>query len=241
MERIGSPSSEVLLDASDILVVVASRLNAKEFARKSATFRSLNAMNYHGISLLPCYSNQASLSVIYNMAIDRILPRHKYIVFAHDDLHFLDFYWPERLRLGLSTFDIVGVAGNRRCTPGQPAWPFLDLTGTPDSSENFSGQVAHGAEFPPKSVNYFGPSRVEVELLDGLFIACRIDSLLKSGIRFDERFDFHFYDLDFTRTARKSGLTCGTWDISLMHESEGGYGSPSWVENYYRYISKWES
>jgi len=43
------------------------------------------------------------------------------LVFVHDDVHLLDFYWPTRLFNGLAKFDIIGLAGNRRRVERQPA------------------------------------------------------------------------------------------------------------------------
>jgi hypothetical protein len=33
----------------------------------------------------------------------------------------------------------------------------------------------------------------------------------------------------------------GTWGISVMHESNGSFGTPAWREGYTRYLSKWRS
>ena len=63
--------------------------------------------------------------------------------------------------------------------------------------------------------------------------------LLGAGVRFDERFDFHFYDLDFCRTARANGLRLGTFPLAVTHRSAGGFGSPAWQENAERYLEKW--
>ena len=58
----------------------------------------------------------------------------------------------------------------------------------------------------------------------------RIIDAVASGLRFDEQFDFHFYDLDFCRQAELKGMTMGTWPISVVHESGGAYGKPAWRE-----------
>ena len=71
------------------------------------------------------------------------------------------------------------------------------------------------------------------------FIAVRREFAQNGSVFFDERFDFHFYDLDFCRTARRAGLSIGTWPISLTHQSDGAFGSPSWRAGYERYLNKW--
>src|SRR5674476_443764 len=94
---------------------------------------------------------------------------------------------------------------------------------------NLSGRVAHGKNaFGP--VSDFGPVPAECELLDGVFLATKKSHLKQNNVRFDAQFDFHFYDMDFCRSARKSGLRLGTWPIHLTHQSGGAFGSQSWKE-----------
>jgi hypothetical protein len=71
-----------------------------------------------------------------------------------------------------------------RGRPGQGGWdhPFL------------SGALRQGA--PESShLDVYGPMPVPVpmpvQLLDGLFLAARADTLKRSGLRFDPRFSFH--------------------------------------------------
>jgi hypothetical protein len=35
------------------------------------------------------------------------------------------------------------------------------------------------------------------------------------------------------------GLSCGTIDLSLIHESAGVYGSKEWRVSYQTYLEKW--
>jgi GT2 family glycosyltransferase len=77
--------------------------------------------------------------------------------------------------------------------------------------------------------------------MDGLLIACASATLLNHGITFDERFDFDFYDLDFCRQAELKGLRLGTWSISVLHASDGKFGSAAWRASYAAYLDKWRS
>jgi GT2 family glycosyltransferase len=100
--------------------------------------------------------------------------------------------------------------------------------------------IGHGSGFPPRQIDYFGEPQREVQLLDGVLLAARGDRLAQRGVMFDERFTFHFYDLDFCRQARLAGLRLGTCVLSLVHESGGqAIGSPSWQAAYEKYIEKW--
>jgi hypothetical protein len=63
--------------------------------------------------------------------------------------------------------------------------------------------------------------------------------LLDSGVRFDAALGFHFYDLDFCRTATQAGLRLGVWPIAMTHFSIGGYESDAWSATYQHYLAKW--
>jgi GT2 family glycosyltransferase len=90
-------------------------------------------------------------------------------------------------------------------------------------------------------VFYFGPSGMACELLDGVFLAARKSTLLSKELRFDQRFRFHFYDLDFCRSARQKGLALGTAAIALTHQSYGGFTSAGWHQGLAQYLQKWGS
>ena len=122
--------------------------------------------------------------------------------------------------------------------PRQAGWAFLDASFRPIPGEHASGAVAHGRN-PFGPVSYFGPTPAACELLDGVFIAAQAGRLREAGVRFDPRFRFHFYDIDFCRTARAAGLRVGTWPISLVHQSEGGFDTPDWHATYADYLAKW--
>jgi GT2 family glycosyltransferase len=186
-------------------------------------------------------SNSAGLPAVYNIAIDEARDASIALVFLHDDIHLTDYFWASQIVHGLARFHAIGVAGTLRRLPGQASWFYLDTQLTPEDSRFLSGVTGHGKGFPCQRVNVYGPPMQEVKLLDGAFIACRSDVLLQHGIRFDERFDFHFYDLDFCRQLEARGLRMGTWSISVVHESGGSFRSERWRAAYQTYISKWGS
>jgi GT2 family glycosyltransferase len=164
------------------------------------------------------------------------------LVFIHDDVWIDDYFFADRIADGLRVFDIIGVAGNRRRVARQPSWlfgaPGPDNVFTKDR-ENHSGAVAHG-KAPFGSVDYYGETPAECELLDGVLLAAKRDALRRSAVRFDERFDFHFYDMDFCRTARAAGLVLGCCAVAITHGSVGtGLGKPDWRRNYQKYLQKW--
>ena len=175
---------------------------------------------------------------MYNLAIDNSKNSDELLVFLHDDLHLIDFFWADELRKAVEHFDIVGVAGNRRRVARQPSWAFVDERLTWDKAENLSGRVGHGKGFPAPISNY-GPTPQKCLLLDGLLLAARSNILHKHGLRFDERFQFHFYDMDFCRQAERLGLSMGTWPIAVIHESGGSFGTDIWRAGWAAYFEKW--
>ncbi len=187
------------------------------------------------------YENRLGLPVIYNQRINTS-DDADVLVFLHDDIWLDDFFFIDRILEGVKHFDIFGLAGSNRRSPFQMSWAFdTDLGGGNfqwKQIDTLSGTVAHG-EKPFGEISRYGLAPKEVELLDGLFIAASKAKLLEKGIRFDERFDFHFYDLDFCRTACNAGLRMGTWPIAVTHQSGGRMGTPHWQEQYRKYIEKW--
>jgi GT2 family glycosyltransferase len=223
---------------SMIEIVSATRLSASEFATKSALGQSLQRLGFDDrLSLSIACANRSGLPDIFNARIAAADSRDV-LVFMHDDVWIDDHFLVDRLLEGLQRFDVLGVAGNRRRVPNQPGWAFVDRQFTWDSREYLSGAIAHGPG-PLGAVSFFGPSALSCELLDGVFLAARKSALLARDVRFGPQFDFHFYDMDFCRSARQRGLRLGTWPICLTHQSAGAFGGERWQTLYLRYLEKW--
>ncbi len=227
-----------------IRLVCATRLSADDFFASSALGRSLQFYRTfprgQPIELRLFPNNSTSLSTVYNQAIAEAAESPAVLVFVHDDVLLNDFYWARHLFEGLAHFDIIGLAGNRRRVAGQSSWMFLDDAFTRDDDANLSGVLGHGQGFPDLiELSVYGQPGQEVKLLDGVFIAARSSTLVKSGVRFDSRFEFHFYDLDFCRQAELAGLRMGTWAISAIHASIGNFGRDIWRRSYVAYLAKY--
>jgi hypothetical protein len=219
-------------------LIIATRVSEADFYTKTATGRSLafHKPKFLEVRLFP--NNIEGLPTLYNKTIHECINDETTLIFAHDDLHILDFYWLNRIEEGLKSFNIIGLAGNRRRVPKQPSWALID-TKTWDAPENLSGVVGHGGGFPSGKLIIYGPTRQKVALLDGLLLASKSKTLLENNLMFDERFKFHFYDLDFCRQAEIKKISCGTWDLSLIHESVGNFRSDAWKIAYQHYLEKW--
>lgn len=224
-----------------IRFVIATRVSESDFFSQTASGRSLSLHLSDELEIRLFPENTLGLSAVYNQAIREAVSNPAILVFAHDDIHFLDFFLPNRIKEGLQQFQVIGLAGNRRRVANQPSWAFIDNQFTWDSKANLSGIVAHGNDFPPKNLSNFGPSRQRVVLLDGLLFASHSETLIQNQLFFDEQFKFHFYDLDFCRLAESKSIICGTWDLSVIHNSGGNFGSLEWLQSYKTYLSKWRS
>ena len=222
-------------------IISATRLSRQDFEAKSALGRSLRRLAYEPrLFMRITLSNTRGLPQIYNESIAAADPE-SIVVMMHDDVWIDDYFLCQRLAEGLARYDVIGVAGNRRRLPGQSGWAFLDESLRMDDKANFSGAVAHG-QYPFGAVDHYGESPADCELLDGVLLAARKSVLAEKRVGFDPRFAFDFYDMDFCRAARASGLRLGTWPLCVTHQSVGvGYRTERWKNAYRTYLEKWGS
>lgn len=225
-----------------IRLVCATRQHPDQFMEATALGRSLKNFSPHPEPQLQLFgSNTLGLSTVYNTALDYAKKDPAILVFVHDDIYLCDFFWMERIYEGLQQFDVIGLAGNTRRVPRQPAWAFTTAEPklTWDERRYLSGTVGHGTGFPCRNISIFGPAKQECKLMDGLFLAADSEVLNGHGVRFDEQFTFHFYDMDFCRQVERKGLRMGTWPIAVVHESGGNFASQGWKDGYAKYLAKY--
>jgi hypothetical protein len=227
-----------------IRLVSATRCSREEFFSQTALGQSLRFYRTFPrdlrveLRLFP--SNSLGLPAVYNTAIDEAATDPALLVFVHDDVFLNDFHWATHVSVALDTFDLVGLAGNRRRVPRQPSWMYLDDQFTRDESKHLSGVLGHGKGFPELTqLSVYGPPGQEVKLLDGVFLAIHSDTLRTHQLRFDPQFDFHFYDLDFCRQVELRDLRMGTFAASLIHGSAGELGGKAWQQSYQLYLRKY--
>jgi GT2 family glycosyltransferase len=224
-----------------ICFVSATRLSEKDFWRKSLLGPSLrNRLNNTTVTTRIAFENSRGLPEVYNEAIRK--EKADILVFLHDDVSLHDTQILQKIRAALKFNDVVGVAGNQRRLPNQPAWAFLKNEKGELVWDNghLSGSIQHGT--PGKSTtSYFGPSPATCALMDGVFLAANRHVLLKSNALFGNEFKFHFYDMDFCRSVSRAGLRMSTWPIDLIHESGGAFNTESWKKMEAIYLQKWRS
>lgn len=224
-----------------VQIVSATRYSESDFWSKSALGLSLHRhlKQESGMSANIAFNNTLGLSDVFNQAIEQA-DDAAILVFVHDDVWIDEANFVDTLIAGLERFDVIGVAGNKRRLPNQPAWLFVDTALNWDEPEYLSGTVWHGPHAFGED-KFYGEVPAACELLDGVFIATTKSALNSAHVRFDHQFDFHLYDVDFCRSAREAGLNLGTWPIKLTHQSKGAFGSPHWAQKCQLYFNKWES
>jgi hypothetical protein len=224
-------------------IVAATRHDQQTFQNQSLLGRTMNKFAVRGdvfFVLQQCFPPNG-LSDVFNAAL-AAADEADTILFTHDDVWIDDWFVPERLEDALARFAVVGIAGNRRRVPNQPAWAFVDQKFTWDEPEFLSGMITHAmtnAQGQFEKLDRFGPTPANVKLLDGVFLAAKVKTLRDAGVTFDPRFTFNFYDMDFCRSCEKAGLEMGTWPIAITHGSVGRFGNDQWKAAYAEYLRKW--
>ena len=234
-----APVQDAFTGDQPVWVVSATRMNEETFWHEAALGRSLKRHMQQDKRLVPvvAYENIRGLSQIFNDAIEAA-PDNALLILIHDDVWLDENTLVQKVSQGLEQYDVIGVAGNVRIQPGQTGWCFADATFNFDDTTYLRGAISHGQHaFGPTS-NY-GKVSGACQLVDGVFLAAHKQALLQSSVRFDTQFDFHFYDMDFCRTANQVGLKLGVWPVQITHQSEGAFGSQRWRESYEQYMQKW--
>jgi GT2 family glycosyltransferase len=213
----------------------ATQGSAHLFQRATLLGRSLQVFPEHLRPRLILLANNSGFSAsglasFYNHVIDQV-DREDVVVFIHDDVFIHDWQLYFQLSRAFDDFDVVGVVGSAHVPYGQPGWWHdLDQQGKPIRNDAVirSGSINH---FDPNLMrpDWYGPSPMACDLLDGVFLAVRAGVLRSSGVRFDPQFQFHCYDSDFCYSALAAGLRIGTWPIPLTHGSAGTFGT-SWIK-----------
>jgi hypothetical protein len=209
----------------DYKIVTATPNDLKTFKASSQLCLSLDKI---GISnkCKVITENKEGLPKIYNSFINE---EHKdyYIIFIHDDVLIEDLFFEEKLQLAFEKYDIVGLAGSKRCDLNSPmsAWHLMS------DKKDWVGEVSHSKD---KKVwtSTFGETDSRALILDGLFIGVNVERLLETNTRFDENFTFHHYDISFCLNANNNKLKMGVYPIKVTHFGLGdSMNTPEWQES----------
>jgi hypothetical protein len=221
-----------------IKFVCATRYSEAEFFESSPLGRSLTTYAEIGAKYRVFFKDSRGLSACYNQAIDEEAHEDELLVFVHDDVYILDFFWSDKLLSGSKRFEVLGVIGNKSRWARQASFAFIDEKLTWDHPSNICGAFASGDGFPCV-LNLAGQFFQPVKLLDGMLLAAKKKTFTRSGVRFDDRFKFHFYDMDICRQFEAKNISMTAIPLSVIHASPGSFGSEDWRRGYRLYLEKW--
>lgn len=226
-----------------ICVVTATREKTiEDFKKNTLLGKSLEIKTFFDIELVCFVNNTDGLSKCYNDAINQLKNTDKILVFVHDDVALLDYYWPLRTIEALKNYDIAGVAGNIRHKINYPSWAHSHVENGSlvwEDDKYLSGSMLHDSVWPPKIISIYGDLNKEVVILDGVYLAMSTRILSDKNLGFDERFKFHFYDADFCKSAVNKECKLGTFPLALLHAGKGNMNAPEYIDGYKEFYRKW--
>lgn len=200
-----------------ILVVSCTQLPKSEKCNLKI-YESLHMLKDE-IQLKIHFSNREPLAKIYNQYInEKTHQKHDIVVFAHDDLFIDDLKIKGKLDLASNGLDIIGLAGCLNPKIKSPAlWHLMA------DQKDWRGCVAHpyGNEEGCIHFSSFGPTPSRVAMIDGVFMAVKLETALYNGFQFNENFEFHHYDLSSCIDANKLHMKIGVIPIHAIHASPG--------------------
>lgn len=236
----------------ELALVCVTPMSDREFFETSPLAKSIGKFPKQLAPNILLYSNNnknynvRGLGELYNNAIEnKYLDKFEMVAFVHDDVSILDWNISHHLKRGFCDFDILGIVGSSNVVPGQGGWAHdISLKDNMKVAKvkkvNYSGVCKHSLINGANAcADYYGPPGYSCDILDGLFLATRVSTLRRTGLKFDSRFDFHCYDTDFCYSAKKLNLMLGTCHIAVEHECETKGYPLEWFENVYRLKEKW--
>ena len=195
--------------------------------------------DFTGARLEMVWENKEGLSKVYNRKILEYQNSGvEYLVFVHDDVFIDDLKVCAKIKLAHQRFgfELIGVAGGvNPCFEANAEWHRLCL-GT-----ERRGAICHMAKGMILLPTTFGFTPSPVTILDGVFMAVHLPSILKKGWRFNENYEFHHYDLSSCLDAAAKGMLLGVFPIHLQHASGGlsSYDDPSWVKSNAKFLAEY--
>jgi hypothetical protein len=179
-------------------------------------------------------NNRRGLPDCYNEYLNKLAGTDLVVVLAHADVTVADVFVREKLTHAAKTFSVVGLAGSayfdlQLQTPSYEweIWP----------QQYLSGAVEQVLRNGLTSWFSLGPTPRRCVVLDGLFLA--IDMRAIGNVRFDSRFSFHLYDIDFCLSAHLQSLVLGTTNVYVQHASCGNFDSLEYRQAVEVFRTKW--
>lgn len=216
------------------ILVVSCTQETKDNKNSLKIFDSLRLLK-NEVKVKIHFENKEPLPKIYNQYLTKqTLRNHDIVVFAHDDVYVDDLKIKGKLDLASNGLDIMGLAGCVNPVIKKPGlWHLMS------NQKDWRGHVAHTTrEEGVIQMTSFGPTPSRTVLVDGLFMAVNLKTVINTGWKFNEAFSFHHYDLASCLDANKLKLKIGVIPISVIHDSPGltNYNDRSFQESEKKFL-----
>jgi hypothetical protein len=211
-----------------VYLVTASKAKTEEEFKKRPIAKSLAKLcdmyDLTEFDFTVVKDNKDGLPTVYNRYLTE---EHKgdIVLFVHDDIIINDLFLVEHLRK--SPYAVTGLAGATTVSLKEEkcAWHVMS------KRESYKGEVKHIKDGNIWTT-VFGPTAGAVTVIDGLFIAVDVEKVLQRGVKFNEAFTFHHYDISFCLDCVNNSLSIGVMPINVIHYGLGdSMLTPEWEES----------
>lgn len=207
-----------------VTAIIATEAKSMQEFEKRPVFSSLQRLfdsrdlfNRNKFDFVVVKNNKDGLPKVYNRFLEDPQYSKDILLFVHDDVEIEDMFLIEKLQN--SPYEVTGLAGTKKIDLSKPSgWHLMS------SREDWVGEVAHAEIKDGKKrvwTTCFGPTDSRALLIDGLFIAVDVKSLKEKNIKFNEKFEFHHYDLSFCMDCNAARVKVGVLPIRVVHHGLG--------------------
>ncbi len=187
------------------------------------------------------WNNEEGLPAVYNRKLRQYAGSGaEFVVFCHDDVYLDDLKLHDKLSAAHRNlgYHIIGAAGAAKVKVAYPS-----LWHTMSDPGEHRGYVHHFSKTGQVVCTSFGPTPSQAVVIDGLFIAVHLPSIVASEWKFNENYTFHHYDLASCLDAAAKGLKVGVYPIHMIHESPGldSFSNTNWRASNERFLAEYGS
>ena len=216
--------------------VIATQKSKEEYLE---TKEGIILSEIKGIEITVVENNTDGLSTVYNGYFDKEF-RDQIVCFIHDDVTVYDIDVVNKLNEAHRDTPIVGLAGATEIRlPFEIRYPTAwHILSTFEKERKQSGFVAHTKNGEYWSTQ-FGIAPQKCKMIDGLFMSFDMGRCLDAGLKFNEKFKFHHYDLAMCMEAYKLNIDITTYPIYIEHSSMGEMDS-SWNDSHKLFVEEYK-
>ena len=173
--------------------------------------------------------NPQSIAQVYNRGA--AMARFDIICFVHEDVLFQTDNWGQiivRLFQQDPAPGLIGVAGSKYKSKSPAGW-YSGIAAID------CGNITHVNRLNQEQLLYYNPvpgsQQQEVVVLDGVLLCCL--KKVWEKVRFNDQMltGFHLYDIDFSFRVAAHFKVMVTYEINLVHLTQGGSFGNAWVTN----------